>query len=49
MELTGEASSDLFAMTPYFWRSSKEVREKSTVLGKVITDADFIVKVYKKI
>ena len=49
MELTGEAASDLFAMTPYFWRSSKEVREKSTELGKVTTDADFIVKVYKKI
>lgn len=49
MELDGTAASDLFAMTPYFWRSSKEVREKSAELDKVITDADFIVKVYKKL
>ena len=49
MELSGENASDLFAMTPYFWRSSKEIREKSAELDNIVTDADFIVKVYKKI
>ncbi len=49
MELSGESASDLFAMTPYFWRSSKEIREKSAELDNIVTDADFIVKVYKKI
>ena len=49
MELSGENATDLFAMTPYFWRSSKEIREKSAELDNIVTDADFIVKVYKKI
>lgn len=49
MELEGESASDLFAMTPYFWRSSKDVREKSAELEHISTDADFIIKIYKKI
>lgn len=49
MELDGESASNLFAMTPYFWRSSKEVREHSAELGNITTDADFIVKVYRKV
>lgn len=49
LELDGEDASALFAMTPYFWRSSKDVREKSADLGKITTDADFIIKVYRKI
>lgn len=48
LELDGEAAANLFAMTPYFWRSSKDVREKSAELEGVSTDADFIIKVYKK-
>lgn len=48
MELEGESASNLFAMTPYFWRSSKDVREKSYDLGQIVTDADFIIKIYKK-
>ena len=48
MRLSGEQAADLFAMTPYFWRSSAEVREKSAVLGETLTKADFLVKVYRK-
>ena len=48
MQLTGSAAQDLFAMTPYFWRSSKEIREKSEKLENVTTMADFLVKVYIK-
>ena len=42
------AAQDLFAMTPYFWRSSREIREKSEKLENVTTMADFLVKVYIK-
>lgn len=48
MSLDGENAAALFAMTPYFWRSSKEVREKSEKLESIKTDAHFIVKVYRK-
>ncbi len=48
MLLDSENAAALFAMTPYFWRSSKEVREKSEKLDNVCTDAHFIVKVYRK-
>ena len=48
MQLTGPAAQDLFAMTPYFWRSSREIREKSEKLENVTTMADFLVKVYIK-
>lgn len=48
MTLDGEAASDLFAMTPYYWRSSKDIRQKSENLNNVTTDAHFIIKVYKK-
>ncbi len=48
MQLSGETAGDLFAMTPYFWRSSGEIREKSAHLEAVETEADFRVKVYRK-
>ena len=48
MHLEGDDAAALFAMTPYFWRSSKDIREKSAELEKVTTDADFIIKVYRK-
>lgn len=48
MHLVGEDAAALFAMTPYFWRSSKDIREKSAELENVTTDADFIIKVYRK-
>ena len=47
--LDNENAAALFAMTPYFWRSSKEVRQKSEQLKEIRTDAHFIVKVYRKI
>ena len=48
MQLDGQSAADLFAMTPYFWRSSADVREKSETLENVATDADFLIKVYVK-
>ena len=48
MTLSGEQAADLFAMTPYFWRSTAEVREKSVNLGQTVTKADFLVKIYRK-
>ena len=48
MTLTGEQAADLFAMTPYYWRSAAEVRQKSAELGKTVTQADFLIKVYRK-
>lgn len=48
LTLDKTAAADLFAMTPYFWRSSKEVREHSAELETVVTDADFLIKVYRK-
>ncbi len=48
MKIEKKTASDLFAMTPYYFKSSKEVKEKSENLGEITTFADFIVKVYKK-
>lgn len=46
MALSGEQAADLFAMTPYFWRSSADIRERSTHLGDCTVEADFILKIY---
>lgn len=48
MRLSGEQAADLFAMTPYFWRSSAEVREHSAKLGETVSMADFYIKIYRK-
>ena len=44
-----EMISALFGMTPYFWKSSREVQEKAKNLKKVETECDFIIKVYTAI
>lgn len=41
-----EMINALFGMTPYFWKSSREVQEKAKALEKVETECDFIIKVY---
>jgi len=41
-----EMINALFGMTPYFWKSSREVQEKAKALKKVETECDFIIKVY---
>lgn len=49
LHLTGEQAADLFAMTPYFWRSSEQVRQNSANLGETVTTADFLIKIYRKL
>lgn len=44
----GELISALFGMTPYYWKSSRDVQEKARGLKKVETPCDFIIKVYRK-
>ena len=48
MTLSPENASRLFAMTPYFFRSSGEVRDRAANLGTIECEADFYIKVYRK-
>ncbi len=48
MALSGADAGNLFAMTPYFWRSSADVRARSEKLGALSCRADFRLKIYKK-
>jgi len=45
----GTLVSALFGMTPYYWKSSREVQEKAKELCRVETQCDFIIKIYRKI
>ncbi len=45
----GTLVSALFGMTPYYWKSSREVQERAKELCKVETQCDFIIKIYRKI
>lgn len=49
MHLSGQTAACLFAMTPYFWRSAASVREKAAALTELTTEADFLVKLYRRI
>ncbi len=49
MALSASDAANLFKMTPYYCKSSKEVREKAENLGNIVTAADFIIKTYKKL
>ena len=44
----GDLISALFGMTPYYWKSSKEVQEKAKALTSIETPCDFIIKIYRK-
>lgn len=48
MHLSEEESADLFAMTPYYWRSAADIREHSAHLGALTVEADFLVKLYQR-
>ncbi len=44
----GEALQDLFAMTPYYWKTSREDGEKLKRLHALTTTVDMIIAVYQK-
>ena len=46
---TSEEISDLFMMTPYAYRTSREDRDRVLSLEKMSTEVEFIVFLYKKI
>ena len=37
----------LFAMTPYYWRTSPEDAEKLSAINELSTEVDIIISVYK--
>ena len=43
-----EQITDLFAMTPYYWRTSQSDKDKLLGLDSLTTEADVIIAVYKK-
>ena len=43
-----EALSNLFAMTPYYWRTSREDGEKLKSLSSLATTVDMIIAIYQK-
>lgn len=43
-----EKISDLFAMTPYYYRTNRESLERLSRLERLTVNADFEIKVYKK-
>ncbi len=49
VRVNGEDILDLFTMTPYFWRTSKEDTKKLENLDFLDTTLDFVVSVYRKI
>ena len=47
--VTGEQIANLFLMTPYFWKTSREDAEKLSSAPSLVTEVDFILSVYQKI
>ena len=45
---TSEQISDLFAMTPYYWRTSVAYKDKLSTLESLTTEVDIIVSIYEK-
>lgn len=43
-----EQISDLFAMTPYYWRTSAADKDKLSALDSLSTEVDIIISVYEK-
>lgn len=39
---------NLFSMTPYYWKTSKEAAERLKNIEKLHTEADFLIRVYQK-
>ncbi len=48
LSLTGQAVQDLFAMTPYFWKTPKEGSEKLKAVSNLQTEIGFDFLVYKR-
>lgn len=42
------AISDLFAMTPYYWRTSQKDKEKLEALSELKTEIDIVISVFRK-
>ncbi len=48
IEIPGEQLDNLFLMTPYYWKTSREDAEKLTSAISLTTELDFILSVYRK-
>ncbi len=48
VEVKREQIANLFLMTPYFWKTSREDAEKLSSAESLVTELDFILSVYKK-
>jgi len=47
-EIPGEQIANLFLMTPYYWKTSREDAEKLSSATSLTTELDFILSVYRK-
>ena len=47
--LSGASLQNLFMMTPYAYRTSREDRERVLSLSEVTTEVEFVIDVYEKI
>ena len=45
---SNELIEELFAMTPYYWRTSIEDKQKLEGLSELSTEVDVIIAIYKK-
>ena len=48
MDLPGEALMDLFAMTPYAWKTPRQGVERLAGLDRLTVQADFRVHVFRR-
>ena len=48
MELDAQDAQNLFAMTPYFYRTSREGRERLLACTSLRCEADFEIALYRK-
>ncbi len=49
VEVKGEQIANLFLMTPYFWKTSREDADKLTSIPSLVTELDFVLSVYRRV
>ena len=49
MPLTGEQADDLLQMTPFAWKASVELRGHLKAMSQMLCEADFMIRVFKKV
>jgi 23S rRNA (guanine745-N1)-methyltransferase len=49
VEVKGEQIQNLFLMTPYVWKTSREDADKLSAVPALVTELDFILSVYRRV